>query len=146
MQPYHAIDDGRWLERRIGAARSRTTYAFRSLLDAGAPIAFGSDWTVAPLDPLTGIYAAVTRRTLDERHPDGWVPEEKITLGEVLRAYTACNAFAVFAERQWGTLAPGYLADLVVLDRNLFTMPAESLAKARVRYTVVGGRVVRGPE
>ncbi|HXV90571.1 MAG TPA: amidohydrolase family protein [Gemmatimonadales bacterium] len=142
VQPYHAIDDGRWLERRIGPERSRTTYAFRSLLAAGAPLAFGSDWTVAPLDPLLGVYAAVTRRTLDGANPDGWVPEEKITLDQTLRAYTAGNAYAVFAEQQWGTLAPGYLADLVVLDRDLFAMPAESLGTARVRYTVVGGAVV----
>jgi hypothetical protein len=142
MQPYHAIDDGRWLEKRIGRARSITTYAFQSLLAAEAPLAFGSDWTVAPLDPLLGVYAAVTRRTIDGQNPDGWVPEQKITLHQTLRAYTAGNAYAVFAEKQWGTLAPGLLADLVVLDRDLFTMPAESLATAKVRYTVVGGRVV----
>ena len=142
MQPYHAIDDGRWLAKRIGDARSRTTYAFQSLLAAGTPLAFGSDWTVAPLDPLLGVYAAVTRRTIDGRAPGGWVPEEKVTLDQTLRAYTAGNAYAVFGEKQWGTLAPGYLADLVVLDRNLFAMPAESLATARVRYTVVGGNVV----
>ena len=93
MQPYHAIDDGRWAEKRIGPARM-TTYAFRSLLDAGARLAFGSDWTVAPLDPIQGIYAAVTRRTLDGRIPDGWVPEQKITVEEALRAYTAGGAFA----------------------------------------------------
>jgi len=142
MQPYHAIDDGRWLDKRIGRERSRTTYAFRSLFAAGAPLAFGSDWTVAPLDPLLGVYAAVTRRTLDGANPDGWVPEEKITLDQALRAYTAGNAYAVFAEKQWGTLAPRFLADLVVLDRDLFALPAESLATARVRYTVVGGKVV----
>jgi len=142
MQPYHAIDDGRWLDKRIGRERSRTTYAFRSLFAAGAPLAFGSDWTVAPLDPLLGVYAAVTRRTLDGANPDGWVPEEKITLDQALRAYTAGNAYAMFAEKQWGTLAPGFLADLVVLDRDLFALPAESLATARVRYTVVGGKVV----
>jgi predicted amidohydrolase YtcJ len=142
MQPYHAIDDGRWLEKRIGAERSRATYAFRSLLAADAALAFGSDWTVAPLDPLLGVYAAVTRRTIDGRTPDGWVPEQKITLPQALRAYTAGNAYAVFAEQQWGTLAPGMLADLVVLDRDLFALPAESLATARVQYTVVAGRVV----
>jgi hypothetical protein len=142
MQPYHAIDDGRWLDRRIGPARGRTTYAFRDLIDAGAPLAFGSDWTVAPLDPLLGIYAAVTRRTLDGRHPGGWVPEQKITLGEALRAYTAGNAWALFAERKWGTLAPGYHADVVVLDRNLFALPPDSIPAARLRYTIVGGKVV----
>jgi predicted amidohydrolase YtcJ len=142
MQPYHAIDDGRWLERRIGAARSRYTYAFRSLLDAEARLAFGSDWTVAPLGPLQGVYAAVTRRTLDGRYPSGWVPEEKIGLGEALRAYTAGNAYGVFAESQWGLLAPGYYADVVVLDRDLFRVPPDSLDQPRVRYTIIGGRVV----
>jgi predicted amidohydrolase YtcJ len=142
MQPYHAIDDGRWLERRVGAARSRMAYAFRSLLDAGARLAFGSDWSVAPLDPLSGVAAAVARRTLDGRHPDGWIPEQKIGLVEALRAYTAGNAWAVFAEHEWGTLAPGYRADVVVLDRNLFALPPDSLAAARVRYTIVEGKIV----
>jgi len=142
MQPYHAIDDGRWLEKRIGPERIQLTYAFRDLLDAKAPLAFGSDWSVAPLDPLTGVYAAVTRRTLDGKHPDGWVPRQKIALAEALRAYTAGNAWAVFAEEQWGTLEPGKYADLVVLDRDLFALPADSLGGARVRYTIVGGRVV----
>jgi predicted amidohydrolase YtcJ len=142
MQPYHAIDDGRWLERRIGPERIRTSYAFRTLLDSGATLAFGSDWTVAPLDPLLGVYAAVTRRTLDGKHPDGWVPEQKISLAEALRAYTWGNAYATFAETRRGALAPGYDADVVVLDRDLFALPPESLATARVRYTIVGGRVV----
>jgi predicted amidohydrolase YtcJ len=142
MQPYHAIDDGRWLDRRIGPARSRYTYAFRSLLDADARLAFGSDWTVAPLDPVAGVYAAVTRRTIDGKHPDGWVPEERITLAEALRAYTTGTAYAMYAERKWGTLAPRFLADVVVLDRDLFRLPADSLDRPGVRYTVVGGRVV----
>jgi len=86
MQPYHAIDDGRWAEKRIGPDRIKTTYAFRSLLDRGAVLAFGSDWTVAPIEPLLGIYAAVTRRTLDGKNPDGWVPQEKISVEEALRA------------------------------------------------------------
>jgi predicted amidohydrolase YtcJ len=142
MQPYHAIDDGRWLDKRIGPVRSRMTYAFRDLIDAGAPLAFGSDWTVAPLDPLLGVYAAVTRRTLDGKHPNGWVPAQKITVGEALRAYTAGNAWALFAEHKWGTIAPGYFADVVVLDHDLFRMPPESIPTARVRYTIVGGKVM----
>jgi predicted amidohydrolase YtcJ len=144
MQPYHAIDDGRWLDKRIGAARSRYTYAFRSLLDADARLAFGSDWTVGPLDPLLGLYAAVTRQTIDGKHPDGWVPEERITLPEALRAYTAGNAYALYAETVFGTLAPRFAADVVVLDRDLFRVPAESLGTAKVRYTIVGGKVVFG--
>jgi predicted amidohydrolase YtcJ len=142
MQPYHAIDDGRWAEKRIGPERIKTTYAFRSLLDAGAHLAFGSDWTVAPLDPMLGIYAAVTRRTLDGKHPEGWVPAEKITVEEALRAYTTGNAYGVFAEKKRGRLAPGYNADLVLLDRDLTTIPPEQIEQAKVRQTVVGGRVV----
>ena len=142
MQPYHAIDDGRWAEKRIGPERIKTTYAFRSLLDRGARLAFGSDWTVAPLDPLLGIYAAVTRRTLDGKHPEGWVPEEKITVEEALRAYTTANAYAAFAEKTRGKLAPGYLADLVLLDQDLTAIPPEAIERARVVTTVVGGKVV----
>jgi predicted amidohydrolase YtcJ len=142
MQPAHLIDDGRWVQQRIGPERIKTTYAFRSLLDSDAPLAFGSDWSVATLDPLVGVSAAVTRRTSDDKNPAGWVPEQKITLSEALRAYTAGNAWAVFAEQQWGTLAPGRDADVIVLDRNLFTMAPESLATARVTITIVGGKIV----
>ena len=142
MQPYHAIDDGRWLEKRIGPVRIRTTYAFRSLIGADAPLAFGSDWTVAPLDPLLGVYAAVTRRTLDGKHPGGWVPDQKITLGEALRAYTYGNAWAVFMDQKWGALVAGRYADVVVLNRDLFAVPPEAIGNVRVRYTIVGGKVV----
>ena len=142
MQPYHAIDDGRWLEKRIGPVRIRTTYAFRSLIGADAPLAFGSDWTVAPLDPLLGVYAAVTRRTLDGRHPGGWVPDQKITVGEALRAYTYGNAWAMFMDQKWGALVAGRYADVVVLNRDLFGVPVEQIGSVRVRYTIVGGKVV----
>jgi predicted amidohydrolase YtcJ len=139
MQPYHAIDDGRWAEKRIGPARIRTTYAFRSLLDAGARLAFGSDWTVAPLDPIQGIYAAVTRRTLDDRNPDGWVPAQKITVEEALRAYTAGGAWAGFQEDRLGTLEKGKLADFVVLSDDLFRVAPTDLRNVKVLRTVVGG-------
>ena len=142
MQPAHLIDDGRWVVQRIGPERIKTTYAFRTLLDTDAPLAFGSDWPVASLDPMRGVSAAVTRRTSDGKNPGGWVPEQKITVAEALRAYTAGNAWAVFADQQWGTLAPGRLADVVVVDHNLFTMAPESLATARVSVTIVGGKVV----
>jgi hypothetical protein len=142
MQPYHAIDDGRWAQKRIGPERIKTTYAFRSLLDQGAVLAFGSDWTVAPIEPLLGIYAAVTRRTLDGKNPKGWVPEEKITIEETLRAYTAGNAYGVFAEDRRGKLVPGYMADLVLLDRDLTKIPPEEIEQAAVKATIVGGRIV----
>ena len=142
MQPYHAIDDGRWVEKRIGPVRIKTTYAFRTLLDTDAPLAFGSDWTVAPLDPILGVYAAVTRRTLDGKNPGGWVPEQKTSVGEALRAYTYGNAWALFMDQKWGTLAANRFADVVVLDRDLFTVPPDSIGAVRVRYTISGGQVV----
>lgn len=142
MQPYHAIDDGRWAEKRIGAQRIHTTYAFRSLLDNGARIMFGSDWTVAPIQPLLGIYAAATRQTLDGANPEGWIPEEKISVEEALHAYTAGVAYGAFLERDLGTLQPGKLADLVVLSANILAMPPEQIKDTRVDYTVIGGEVV----
>jgi predicted amidohydrolase YtcJ len=141
MQPYHVIDDGRWAGKRLGD-RVADSYVFRSLLDAGVRIAFGSDWTVAPVDPVLGIYAAVTRRTLDGQHPDGWIPEQKISVEETLRAYTAGNAWAVFAGGTRGMLRPGYRADLVLLDQDLFTIPVNRIGDVKVRATVAGGRVV----
>jgi predicted amidohydrolase YtcJ len=142
MQPYHAIDDGRWAEKVIGPERSRTTYAFRSLRDAGARLAFGSDWFVAPPTPLDGIYAAVTRRTLDDRNPGGWIPEQKITVEDALRAYTAGGAFASFEENDKGTIERGKLADLVLVDRDLTRIAPETIRDAHVMLTIVGGTPV----
>ena len=142
MQPYHAIDDGRWAGHRLDTARLRGTYAFRSLLSARARLAFGSDWTVAPLDPILGIYAAVTRRTIDSLNPGGWFPEQRITLDEALRAYTFAVAYAGFLEDRTGMLRTGMLADIAVLDRDLFQMPPESIPQAKVVATIVGGRIV----
>ncbi len=142
VQPYHIIDDGRWAAHRLDTARLRGTYPFRTLLDTGAHLAFGSDWTVATLDPIWGIYAAVTRRTLDDKNPGGWFPAEKITLQEALRAYTWGVAYAGFQESRIGTLRRGYLADIVLLDHDLFRMRPEALSQAKVRTTVVGGRIV----
>jgi len=142
MQPYHAIDDGRWADGVIGPERSRHTYAFRSLLDAGARLAFGSDWSVAPASPILGIHAALTRQTLDGAHPGGWVPEEKIGVEETLVAYTRNGAYASFDESRKGRLMPGLLADLVVLDRDITAVPADQIREARVLRTVVGGRTL----
>jgi hypothetical protein len=142
MQPYHAADDGRWAAKRIGPELIKGTYAFRSLLDSGARLTFGSDWTVAPLDPLVGIQAAVTRQTLDGKHPEGWVPEQKISVEEALRCYTVNNAYAVFAEGRRGMLKPGYLADVVILDRDLTRIPPTQIEHAKVIATIVGGSIV----
>ncbi len=142
VQPYHAIDDGRWAEKRIGADRIRRTYPFRSLLDSGARLVLGSDWTVAPLDPLSGIYAALTRRTLDGANPGGWIPEQRIGLDEALRGYTVDGAYAAFRERDLGSLQTGKLADLVVLSRDLSTLAPDRIGDVKVDYTIIGGEVV----
>jgi hypothetical protein len=142
MQPYHAIDDGRWAEKRIGPERIKTTYAFRDLLDAGARVAFGSDWTVAPIDPLLGIYAAVTRRTIDGATPTGWIPEQRISVEEALTAYTANNAYANFLDDVLGTLAPGKAADLVVLSEDPFFIDPVRIENVKVDLTMVEGNVV----
>jgi predicted amidohydrolase YtcJ len=142
MQPYHCIDDGRWAEKRIGPERAKGTYAFRTLLDTGAVLAFGSDWSVAPLDPVLGIYAATTRRTLDGKRPGGWVPEQKITVEEAVRAYTFGSAYAEFAENAKGAITPGKLADFVILSRDIFRIEPAEIENVRVTMTIMGGRVV----
>ena len=142
MQPYHAIDDGRWAENLIGPERIKTTYAFKSLIDAGAVVAFGSDWFVAPPTPLEGIYGAVTRRTLDDRNPDGWVPEEKITVEQALIAYTRNAAYAAFEEDIKGTIESGKLADFVVLSEDITTINPVKIWDVKVLQTYVGGKKV----
>lgn len=142
MQPYHAADDGRWAGKRLGPERVKHSYVFRSLIDAGTTLAFGSDWTVAPIDPLLGLTAAVTRRTLDGKNPNGWVPAEKISLEEALRAYTVGNAYGMFAERSRGMLRRGFKADIVLLDRDITMIRPEEIGNAAVRATIVGGKVV----
>ena len=143
MQPYHAIDDGRWAEGRIGPERCASSYAFRSLLDNGAHLAFGSDWAVAPLSPLLGIDAAVNRRTLDGKHPSGWFPEQSIGVAEAIDAYTLTSAYAAFQENDRGSIVPGKLADFVVLSRDILApVEKDHLAETQVVMTVVGGKVV----
>ena len=142
VQPYHAIDDGRWAEKKIGEERCRYTYAFKSLLEKGVCLVCGSDWTVAPLDPLTGIYAAVTRRTLDGKNPGGWIPEEKVSLEEAVKGYTLNAAYAEFSEKIKGSIKRGKLADLVVLNQNIFEILPEEILQTQVRMTIIDGKIV----
>jgi hypothetical protein len=142
MQPYHAIDDGRWAQKRLGPERIRYAYDFRSLLDSGAMLAFGSDWPVAPMEPLMGIYAAVSRRTLDGRNPNGWVPEQKISVEQAVHAYTVGAAYAQFDEKQKGSLESGKLADIAVLSRDIFHIEPIEIEKTRVDLTIFDGRVI----
>jgi predicted amidohydrolase YtcJ len=142
MQPYHAIDDGRWAEKRIGKERAKTTYAFRSLLDAGVILALGTDWTVAPLDPMLTIYAAATRRTLDGKNSKGWIPEQKISVEEAVRAYTVGSAYAEFADGVKGTITVGKLADLVMLSQDIFEVDPKEIERVKVELTIVDGRIV----
>ena len=142
VQPYHAIDDGRWAEKRIGHERCKTTYPFRTFLDDGVKMCFGSDWTVAPLNPILGVYAAVTRRTTDGANPDGWFPEQKISVQEAIEAYTINCAYAVFEEYEKGSIAPGKLADFVVLAEDILSIDPVKIETASVAMTVVGGKIV----
>ncbi|PCI53262.1 MAG: amidohydrolase [Alphaproteobacteria bacterium] len=139
MQPYHAIDDGRWAVNRIGEARLNGTYAFGSLLKAGATVSFGTDWPVAPLDPRLGLEAAVLRQTIDGANPEGWLPEEKITIEQALKAYTVTNAYAGFQEDTFGKLLPGYTADFVIYEENLLTVDPEKIGDVKIIQTVVNG-------
>jgi predicted amidohydrolase YtcJ len=141
MQPYHVIDDGRWAEGRIGPQRCNSSYAFRSLLDAGAKMAFGSDWSVAPIDALVGIDAAINRATLDGKHSGGWFPEQRITVAEAIEAYTLGAAFASFQDDDRGSITPGKLADLVVLSHDIMDGFKTGTAP-KVALTIVGGKVV----
>lgn len=142
MQPYHLADDGRWAAKRIDATRIKTTYAFRSLLDSGATLAFGSDWPVAPMMPLQGIFAAVTRRTLDGKNPGGWVPEQKITVAEAVHAYTVGSAFAEHEDNIKGSLAPNMLADVVVLSQDIFQIDPAKIQDTHVEITILNGKTV----
>lgn len=138
VQPYHAIDDGRWAVQRIGPQRLQGTYAFRSLIESGATVTFGSDWPVAPLDPLTGLYAAITRRTIDGANPGGWLPDQKVTAEQALICYTRNNAYAGFMEDRTGQIAEGFLADITVLDADLLSIDPLKIPSVKVLHTFVG--------
>jgi predicted amidohydrolase YtcJ len=142
VQPYHAIDDGRWAEKRIGHDRASRTYAFRTFLQHGVRLAFGTDWNVAPLNPMLTIYAAVTRATLDGKNPNGWFPEQKLTVAEAVEAYTMGSAYAEFQEKEKGSITPGKLADLVMLTDDIFTIAPGKIREVKVLTTIVGGKVV----
>jgi predicted amidohydrolase YtcJ len=142
IQPSHCIDDMRWAEARIGRTRCATAYNVRSFVDAGVHVAFGSDWFVAPLDPMVGLYAAVTRQFPDGTPREGWFPEQRITLAQAVECYTRGSAYAEFAEHRKGRLKPGYLADLVVLSGDIFAIPPRDIFETRPVLTMVGGRVV----
>jgi predicted amidohydrolase YtcJ len=142
VQPYHAIDDGRFAEAHIGHDRASRTYAFRTFLNHGVRLAFGTDWEVAPLDPLLSVYAAVTRATLDGKNPNGWFPEQKLSVAEAIEAYTMGSAYAEFQEKEKGSITPGKLADMVLLSDDIFSIAPEKIRDVRVVKTFVGGRIV----
>jgi predicted amidohydrolase YtcJ len=142
VQPYHAIDDGRFAEGHIGRDRASRTYAFRTFLDHGVRLAFGTDWEVAPLDPLLTVYAAVTRATLDGKNPKGWFPEQKLSVAEAIEAYTMGSAYAEFQENEKGSITPRKLADMVLLSDDIFSIAPEKIREVRALKTFVGGRLV----
>jgi predicted amidohydrolase YtcJ len=142
VQPYHAIDDGRWAEARIGHDRSSRTYAFKSFLEHGVHLALGTDWPVAPLDPMLTLYAATTRATLDGKHPGGWFPEQKLSIAEAITAHTMGSAYAEFQEHEKGSIEPGKLADFVLLGADVLKIPAATIRNVRVLKTWVGGELV----
>ncbi len=142
VQPYHAIDDGRWAEPRIGPDRLKATYAFRTFLDHNVRLALGTDWNGAPFEPMLTLYAAVTRATLDGKRPDGWIPEEKMTLEEAIEGYTMGAAYAEYQENEKGSITRGKLADMVILSRDIFEIPPEEIPDVQVETTLVGGKVV----
>jgi predicted amidohydrolase YtcJ len=142
IQPSHCIDDMRWAEKRIGRERVNIAYDFKSFVDAGATVSFGTDWFVEPLNPFLGLYAAVTRQFTDGTPSDGWFPEERLTLAQAVEFYTAGSAYAEFTDDRKGRLKPGYLADFIVVSKPIFDVPPRELLATTVQITVVGGRVV----
>ena len=141
VQPYHAIDDGRWAEGRIGHDRATRTYAFRTFLDHGVRLALGTDWNVAPLNPMLTLYAATTRATLDGKNPQGWFPEQKLTIREAIEAYTMGSAYAEFQENEKGSITVGKLADMVLLSDDVLSIDPAKIREIKVLKTWVGGKM-----
>ena len=141
-QPYHIYDDGCWAEKLIGSKRIKDFYSFKTMLNSGLKLCFGSDWSVATMDPILGIYVAVTRDTSDHQFPDGLVPEEKITVEEAIECYTINGAYASFQEDKVGSIEVGKLADMVVLSDNLFDLPSESIKDVTINMTIFDGEIV----
>ncbi|MCZ6696947.1 MAG: amidohydrolase family protein, partial [Acidobacteria bacterium] len=142
MQPTHATSDMYWAEQRVGAERGRGLYAWRWILDAGIPLASGSDFPVELVRPLNGLYAAVTRQDHEKWPEGGWHPSQRMTLEEAIRSFTTTAAYAAFEETTRGRIAPGYSADLTVFGRDLQTIPPAEIPQAGIAYTIVGGRIV----
>jgi predicted amidohydrolase YtcJ len=141
-QPYHLYFDGSYAEKKIGKERIRFSFPFKTLLDNNTILCFGSDWPVVPISPLHGIYAAVTRHTSDHKNPGGWIPEQKISVEDAVKCYTINNAFASFEENIKGSIEPGKLADLVVLNENIFKIPHEKIKDVKVDMTVFNGEII----
>ena len=142
VQPYHCIDDGVWAEKRIGKERLKYTHPYKSFLDNNVKVAFGTDWPVAPLNPLLGIYAAVTRRTVDNKNPDGWIPEQKISVEDAIKCYTLNAAFASFEENIKGSIEKGKLADMVVLSEDILTIDPVKIKDVKVDMTIFNGEII----
>ena len=147
VQPYHAIDDMRWMEERIGKERSKGAYAFKSLQMGGARLCFGTDWpgtnaAYYPANPLLGIYAAVTRKTMTGEPPGGWFPEQILTVPEAIEAYTMGSAWAAYEDEDKGSITPGKLADFAVLSRDITSIPAAEIKDVEVVMTLLGGKIV----
>jgi len=141
VQPFHAIDDGRWAESRIGHDRASRTYAFRTFLNHGVRLALGTDWNVAPLNPMLTLYAATTRATLDGKNPGGWFPEQKLTIQEAIEAYTLGSAYAEFQDKEKGSITAGKLADMVLLSDDVLTIDPVKIRDVKVLKTWVGGKL-----